>query len=258
MPIAYVICAAGAGTRTQIINPNTPKPLLLLNGKTLLEHSLSSIKPADEDLILIIGQKKDSLSRASDQICNRLGISKNQIQWIDIDYLTRGQLDTALLGVNQIPEHYSVAIFNCDSYFESSEVTSALNDLSWEGLIPCSIEAGDSWSFCKVVDESGPVLKTLEVAEKSRISKWCSVGFYFFRDLRLFKHYAQEEICKSNKTENFVAPLYNRYIENRHSVGTIPIKSFKAMGSVLQIQTYWNVSLEEMQLQNLKNSFATE
>ena len=258
MAIAYLVCAAGAGTRTQIINSKVPKPLLLLHGKTLLEHSLSSLQLASDDLILIIGQKKDALSRSQEQICSHLNISKNQIRWIDLDFLTRGQLDTALIGAMKVPLNYSLAVFNCDSYFMSSEVTAFLRDANWEGLIPCSAEAGDSWSFCRVDEGSDSILKTLEVAEKNRISNWCSVGFYFFRNIELFRQQANEEIQKSTEAEHFVAPLYNRYIENHLPVGTIPIKSFKAMGSVAQIQSYWNISLEEIQLQNLENPFAAK
>jgi dTDP-glucose pyrophosphorylase len=255
MPIAYIICAAGAGTRTQIINPSVPKPLLLLNEKTFIEHSLSSFHFKSEDKVILVGQKRDGLGRIKRNLEQQVATYGAHFTLIEVNQLTAGQLDTALIGAEDIPDHYSIVVFNSDSCFDSREVDPFLADKAWEGLIPCSHEQGVSWSFCKVAESGSKILETLEVTEKVRISDWCSIGYYFFRDAKLFKKMARSEIQSNSLAERYVAPLYNRYIADSRPVGTVPIKSFKAMGTIEQIQHYWNLTLEEIQEQNKKNPY---
>lgn len=45
-----IILAAGAGTRTKALYPNTPKPLIPFNGKPIIEHIIDQFK--DFDILL--------------------------------------------------------------------------------------------------------------------------------------------------------------------------------------------------------------
>lgn len=259
MAIAYVICAAGEGLRTRVIHPDIPKPLLLLNGKTLLEHSIRSLSLAKEDLLFIVGQEKDELQRAESELQSLGAFAPSQLHWLQLAKNTQGQLITAQLAAERIPASHSLAIFNADSAFSEGPLTRLMQQSAWEGLIPCSVEAGDSWSFCKVGPSSGgsePVLEITEVAEKKRISDWCSVGFYFFRSRTLFERFAEEETAGRRDQEFFVAPVYNRYLRESHPIGLLPIENFKAMGTLEQIQAYWHLSLQDMQKQNRANPYA--
>lgn len=50
-----VILAAGKGTRMKELTQSVPKPMLLINGKTLIEHKLDVLPPEVTEVILIIG-----------------------------------------------------------------------------------------------------------------------------------------------------------------------------------------------------------
>ena len=56
-----VILAAGSSTRTYPLTLTKPKPLLKVANKTILEHNLEAIKGIADEIVLVVGFKKDML-----------------------------------------------------------------------------------------------------------------------------------------------------------------------------------------------------
>ncbi len=56
-----VIMAAGKSTRTYPLTLTRPKPLLKIANKTILEHNLEQLSGITEEVIIIIGYKKDMI-----------------------------------------------------------------------------------------------------------------------------------------------------------------------------------------------------
>lgn len=245
MKISYLICAAGKGTRTKEISGEIPKPLLKIRGMTLLEHSVRSLPLKRGDQVFVIGQKADDLKRLRNEFS--VLFPPCEWHWLELSEFTAGQLQTAEKALDRVAPGNSLAIFNADSSFSAEGLREALEDPAWEGVIPCSVEPGDAWSFCAVEDGENPKsLRLTSIAEKRRISEWCSVGFYFFRDQELFRKLAREELSAPAKGEFFVSHLYERYLALGKPVRVWPLQGFKAMGSMEQIRTYWGLSLEQM------------
>lgn len=55
--------AAGKGTRLRPLTLKTPKPLVLLNGKPILEHILSELPKEVDEVILVVGYLKDKIKK---------------------------------------------------------------------------------------------------------------------------------------------------------------------------------------------------
>ena len=57
-----VILAAGKGTRMGELSNETPKPMLKVLGKTLLEHKLDSLPSSMDEVILVVGHLKNKIT----------------------------------------------------------------------------------------------------------------------------------------------------------------------------------------------------
>lgn len=247
MSVNYIICAAGEGSRLQQLG-STSKASIKLGGRTLLRWSLDSLPIMHKDSIIIIGQKKHNLMDSFQYELNQR-YPFNRIRFVEIDYLTKGQLDTVVCAESECDLDSSLAVYNCDTYFQSSSLLSLMNDPSIEGIIPCSKEPGDAWSFCQV-DQKMDVTK---VAEKERISEHASVGFYYFRNTKNFFERAHQYIdnYKENR-ELYVAPFYDIYLAKGERVVVDSVEFFRPMGSFEQILDYWNIGMDELILENSK------
>ena len=56
-----VILAAGKGTRLKPLTDNLPKPLVLVAGKTLIDHIVSSLPSAVDELIIVTGYLEEQI-----------------------------------------------------------------------------------------------------------------------------------------------------------------------------------------------------
>ncbi|MCE2928389.1 MAG: NTP transferase domain-containing protein [Candidatus Caenarcaniphilales bacterium] len=241
MLVNYIICAAGEGSRFQVEFPETPKALIKLCGKYLIDWSLESLPIYAGDKIIIITQRKH---RIKEKITKHLSekFKFNQIEFIEIDRLTGGQLDTALLAKPFIDINGAIAIFNCDTFFQSKTLSKLIHEGDAEGIIPCAIEPGEAWSFCEI-DSSDLVTA---VAEKKRISDWVSVGLYFFRDSNKFFIRAEEYSKSAEVKEKYVAPFYQVYLDQGEKIIIDRVSLFKPMGTPKQIEDYWGLKASDI------------
>ena len=69
-----VILAAGKSTRTYPLTLTKPKPLLKVANKTILEHNLEAIKDIADEIIIIVGYKKDMIEEFVQKNCPELKI----------------------------------------------------------------------------------------------------------------------------------------------------------------------------------------
>lgn len=246
MSINYILCAAGEGSRFKGKFPHLSKPEILFAGKTMLEWSLESLSIMSSDKIIIITQTKHDLkNKLFNKISDKYRFST--LEWIELDYLTKGQLETAYLTKDLLSMDKSIVIFNSDTYYESRTFMSKVLDDSIEGIIPCIYEEnGESWSFCRL--EDGEVV---EVVEKKRISNWCSVGLYYFKDAQFFIDTAEKMLSSAQEDEYYVAPLYQKYIEQGKKIVIDEVTLFKPMGTPDQIEDFWDIKIDEVVKENI-------
>ncbi|MDA0975251.1 MAG: NTP transferase domain-containing protein [Phycisphaerales bacterium] len=260
MSTLHLVCAAGEGTRFHDLLGDRPKPLIRLEGRRLLDWAIRSLPIRSGDHVAVVVQRRHEVRRRFESLVLDPGTGP-PLEWVELDAPTRGQLETALAAIEALvggtgTDSRSLAIYNCDTFFESDTLAGMLEDESNAGVLPCSLEPGDSWSFCEVDDAD----RVLRIAEKKRVGPWATAGFYFFRDLETFVARAREAVATfdvvaasrtaASGSELYVAPLYQRYLDAGETIAIDRVRTFKPMGTPEQIERYWGVSEEALKAEN--------
>jgi NDP-sugar pyrophosphorylase family protein len=236
-PVDWVVCAAGAGTRFRPLLGDLPKPLIRLRGRALLHWSLRSLPMVEGDTLVVITQAVDRIGeRLGDEL--EAAFPSVEARWIELTRQTRGQLETAISAESCLRPGAAIAIYNCDTYFQSDKLLELVNDPSLAGIVPCSREPGDAWSFCEVDDQD----HVLRIAEKQRVGPWATTGLYFFRDAGRFLQRAHAAVERGTPGELYVAQLYQEYVDAGERVRIDRVADFRPMGTPEQVEHYWGLS----------------
>ena len=236
-----IITMAGLGSRFQKAGYKVPKYMVEVNGKTLFEWSMLSLvdfnKQNDVKYIFIVRKENESKDFIINEM-KKFGI--NDVEVIEIDYLTDGQATSALLANKVWRPEEEMVVYNIDTYVEENEMK--YSDIKGDGFIPCFNAPGDHWSFVRL-DENG---NAVEVREKERISDNCTLGLYYFKSCQLYQD-LYEEYYKDDshleKNEKYIAPLYNYMIENgmQVNISNVPYEKVHVLGTPEEVEVFKKV-----------------
>ena len=198
----YLIPAAGKATRF----PRDKwgfKPLIMLDGKTLIEYSIRSLNLKHNDILIIVVLTSVHVSEI-EQVLDALHIP---CVWeiIVLENETSGQAAT----VNEVVSHFNsdqdLIIHNCDTAMNFTGTKLDSNCAGWMLLFSSNLP---QLSYADI-DDNGYVLKT---AEKQVISNFASTGTYYFESIRTYKKYYQQS--HFGPGEHYITPIYNSMISD--------------------------------------------
>tara|TARA_Y100001933_G_C18930327_1_gene535055 strand:- start:129 stop:875 length:747 start_codon:yes stop_codon:yes gene_type:complete len=244
-----LITAAGEGSRFRLKNIKTPKPLIRVKERTLLEHTLDSFNFIDGDQLIIAVQRAHEVPyQLDDQLKHAL--PQIDLKWIELETLLPGQLYTAVtaLELSQPEQNQPLIIHNCDTGFHWK------NDLLPEdeayGSMAVFQAEGDHWSFGQP-DPLHPN-RAIAIAEKKRISNLASIGLYGFKSIELFLNDANKQLLHGEtvKGEHYVAPLLQQAINQGKVVQLPRVDGVRTYGTPKELCTSFNINLKKLQADN--------
>lgn len=232
--MTIVITMAGLGSRFRKAGYTVPKYEIVVHGKTLFTWSMLSLSGYECSNYVFIVRKEDNAEAFILSECEKLNISG---KIVEIDYMTSGQAETALLAKPYWDSDGELLVYNIDTYVEEFEMNRG--QLHGDGFVPCFVGEGDHWSFVSLNDQG----EAVEVREKQRISKYCTVGAYYFRTARLYEELYQEYYSGAEhleKGERYIAPLYNHLIQKGGKVfiSNIPAQKVHVLGTPEEVQQF--------------------
>ena len=204
-----LIPAAGEGSRFAKASVAAPKPLIQVQGQTLLEHTLSSFAFEDGDHLMLAVQRRHGTREAvSARLASRYPHLK--LHWLELDQLLPGQLATSAAAVGSLLEEHphcrdlTLLIHNCDTGFQWCD---ALGQVDGCASMPVFEADGDHWSFGQP-DPQNPG-RAIAIAEKRRISNLASIGLYGFRSAGQFLDQARQQLSSGSTVngEHYIAPM---------------------------------------------------
>ena len=243
-----LITAAGKGSRFQIENIKTPKPLIRVKGKTLLEHTLDSFNFSPDDQLLIAVQHSHKVPNQLDDHLQHAFPQVN-LNWIELDSILPGQLHTAVTALehNSPDQNQPLLIHNCDTGFHWQ------NDLLPKdgayGSMAVFPADGDHWSFGQP-DPLHPE-RAIAIAEKKRISNLASIGLYGFKSVELFLNDAHAHHQWQHSKRTLCCHALLQEAINQGKVVQLPrIDGVRTYGTPKELCTNFDIRLEELKANN--------
>lgn len=238
--MTVIITMAGLGSRFRKAGYNCPKYMIEAKGKTLFDWSMDSLVGYNKNVsqyIFVVRKEDDSETFIREHMAH-YGIVNIEI--IGIDHLTDGQATTCMLAIPHCAPDEEIMVYNIDTYVEPNEMK--YEDISGDGHIPCFHADGDHWSFVKLDENDSAV----EVREKQRISDNCTLGAYYFKSASLYKRLYEEyyaDDSKMEKSEKYIAPLYNYMIEQgmKVTISIVNEKKVHVLGTPEELKEFLNL-----------------
>lgn len=234
--MTIVITMAGLGSRFRKAGYTIPKYQIEARGRSLFYWSMLSLSECGcRDYIFIV-RRDDNASGFILRECNTLGI---RAKIVELERQTSGQAETAMLAKPHWDPVEPLLIYNIDTYVEPGYIQE--KNFHGDGFIPCFAGEGDHWSFVRC-NELG---EAVEVREKKRISRHCTVGAYYFASAKLYQQLYEEYYLRNKARldagERYVAPLYNHLIMERLGkvyIADIPAERVHVLGTPEEVERF--------------------
>jgi dTDP-glucose pyrophosphorylase len=202
-----IISTAGLGNRFTERGFKTPKHLIKINNKTLIEFAIDTLD-INGKYFFIIRKTVENIE------LKKILSQYNNSKIIEIDYVTEGPASSAYLAKDYLNEDEELIITNCDQILEWDS-NRFLNESRNKNL-DCSVLTYNSDnpknSFIKVDENDITIL----IKEKECISNLALVGVHYFKKAKYFTE-SYEKIYKDNiKTNNefYVSNICNLMIKD--------------------------------------------
>jgi dTDP-glucose pyrophosphorylase len=234
--INILIPMAGEGSRFRDVGIKTPKPLIEVDGKTLIEHSINTLGIPGR-FIFITKEYSDPLhNQRLSEILNRLAPGHIEIR------TSKPQLGTsysALLAKEYINNDEELILTNCDQHlvWDPANFLENSRKEGIDGSILVHNSSSHKHSYAAIKDGF-----VLSLTEKNPISNNALVGLHYWKSGKDFVESAENlvvECAKENK-ESYVSLTYNYLISRGKKIiaHSIPTNSYISLGTPRDLEIY--------------------
>ena len=214
----YIILCGGINDSYSL-----PKPLNYIHGKYMIEYIIENIPSNDIYVFYNIFLEEYNF----EEIVVNLFKEKN-FHFSKIDYLTRGPVESALIGLKclNINDNDPILFIDNDNVHNIPKINLSQNFIGY-GIN----QNEDHYSYIQI--EGG---KITEIEEKKKISENYCCGIYGFKNAEIFITYAERVIQENLRIDNqfFFSQVYKLMIYD-HDVIPIFISYTKLIGNTNQL-----------------------
>jgi capsule biosynthesis phosphatase len=171
-------------------------------------------------------------------IINR--VKNKKIYFAQVEYLTRGAVETAYIGLSSMLDKYpnlfssdeSIVFIDNDNIHTFQDV-SQFND-NCIGYGRNTDKSKNGFSFITILDN-----RVICIEEKNKISDDYCCGIYGFANMDIFLEYSRKLILDNNKTKNefYFSQIYKMMIQDNIIIKPIFIQDTQHVGTLEEIRT---------------------
>lgn len=211
-----VLCAAGIGKRMFPFTIDTPKPLLPIGGKTIIEYMVDGLSFVGiNEVIIVVGYK-------AEKIKNKLGDSYGHCKITYVhnpDFATTNNIYSLWLARDFIDD--GMIFFNCDIIFSSDLLRSVVADKQKDSLA-ADFEIEHTDDTLKALFEGG---RLVDIGKKiDKANSW-AMGIYKLSQATSQRYFEIAEKLfledEKNKNISFVVPL--KILSKEVAIGAVPV-----------------------------------
>ncbi len=230
----------GLGKRFFDAGYSTPKPLITVKNKTLIEHAVESFK-IEGNYIFII--RKSTFSESLKETLRKI---KPQCNILETEFLTEGSVNSILLSKELINNDEELITTNCDQrtdwnyekFLENCrkpEIDGCVATYPYNNII---INQKSPYSFIEVDNNN----IAIRLEEKNAISNLALCGIHYWRRGKDFITSSEKMIKNNDKINNefYVSKTYNYLINEGKKITYHPLKKeeFTCLGTPQDLEVF--------------------
>ena len=215
----YIILCGGINE----FSYSLPKPLNYIHGKYMIEYIIENIPSKDIYIFYNIFLEEYNF----EEIVINLFKDKN-IYFSKIDYLTRGPVESALIGLKFLQDNEPILFIDNDNVHNIPNLSGLSHNFIGYG----TNQNEEHYSYIQI--ENG---KITCIEEKKKISDNYCCGIYGFKNSTIFISYATRLIKENIKVNNefFFSQIYKLMLEDHYDIIPIFISYTKLIGNTNQL-----------------------
>ncbi len=218
-----VILVAGRGTRMGNLTDNVPKPMLKIKNKPILEYKLNSLPKEIDEVILIVGYKKEIIK-------NYFG---NKYKGLKITYIEQTQLD-GTAGAIKLAKNYlndKFLVLMGDDLYKGSDLKKLLKyDFA---LLTYKTEKAQQFGLIEK-DGGGNLLNIKERPHDKKVGL-VNIGAYV-----ISQPYFEQKMIKISESE-YGLPQTLVSMKDKFNIKILNTKKWQSIGSSSDLKEAQNV-----------------
>jgi capsule biosynthesis phosphatase len=231
-----LIPIGGLGERFKEDGYSSPKPLINILGKLMIQYVIDCLDLKENDNVIIVYNKVLSNYSFKSRI-----ESKKEITFIELPFQTKGASETVLYGLNNLSQtilNKPFVLLDCDNFYSvnllelyrSKEIKNAV--FSFEDSLSKPI-----YSYVKIENNT-----ITDIKEKEKISNLANTGCYCFENGHKLKKYCTK-VIENNITQNneyYISCVIKEMLKDKESFEciVIPKQDFHCIGTPMHVKMF--------------------
>jgi len=230
-----LIPMAGRGSRFKKANFSLPKPLININGKSMIELVIDNLDQHTNDKFIFLVRDEHVTNYGID---DSLRAAMPNCEIVIVDHITEGAACTCLLAKHLINNDEELLIANCDQLMVWNRLNfnTLKNLVVPDGIVFIFESTSPNNSYVKIDDNFHIKL----AIEKRVISNHATCGVYYWKRGEDFIESANRMIAANERfrAEFYVCPTYNYLIQDGKVIVPFFTDKHYPIGTPEDLQSY--------------------